>query len=93
MEMERTGGWIAVGSGIIAFCVAFVQVVRWIATIRDEHEMLLKHLNEAKSHHLDIHDLKASAARAERERDTLLAEVRGLRDDLNEFMTALVKDN
>ena len=90
MDLERASLWAVIIGGVGGFIYALGRVVQWIATIRDEHEMLLKHLEAAKDHHLEIHDLKQGQMRADRERDTLLAEVRGLREDLNDFMTSLV---
>ena len=90
MDLERASLWSIIFTAIGGIIYTTWRVVQWIATIRDEHEMLLKHLEAAKDHHLEIHDLKLGQARADRERDTLLAEVRGLREDLNDFMTSLV---
>lgn len=90
-SIERTSFWVAVVSGLVGFFLSLGKVIGWMATIRDEHEMLLKHLEGAKNHVLDIQALKLGQEQAKSERDMLLDEVRGLREDVNEFIAVMLK--
>jgi len=82
--------WLGLIGG---FCVACVKVVRWVANFSEEHTLLMSHLKEVAPLVPRIITMEETTRAAKEERREMLEEIRGLRQDMNDLYTALIKRN
>jgi hypothetical protein len=74
------------------FCVATIKVVRWLANFSEEHRLLMEHLKEVAPLVPRIITMEETTRQAKEERKEMLEELRGLRQDLTNLYTALIKN-
>ena len=83
-------GWLGLMGGIF---VALVQAGRWVSNFGSEHEAFKAHLLRAEPILARFPVLEAANLTAQRERQEMLEEIKGLRKDINDlFRYMLQKD-
>ena len=78
--------------GIVGtFLVALIRVWRWVSNFNVEHELLLKHLQEATPLIERFIAMEEAAKTAKIERAEMLEELRGLRQEINDVLKLMIE--
>ena len=72
-------------------CVACVKVARFLYRFSQEHEMILKFMADTEDIPPRVIRLEETAEHVQAERRELLEEVRGLRQDVHDFLKTMLE--
>ena len=80
-------GWLGLIGGTF---LALVKTVRWVANFSEEHTRLMVHLVKAEPMLVEFALMRESVRVAKEERNAIIEELRGLRQEINEVLKLMV---